>query len=226
MSSPRFRPRSALPARAISAFGRLALVLSLLLSVSHIVSPAEAELPATPRISTEPGQWEIADDQGWDVADGAYRIRPLAEYDVSARVLSARSYDGDRESDVAPIDLALGWGPMADRDMLKQLTVSQDDRWYYVRWRNAPIDAAEVIAHSANTHTLPANEEVARQLASVQQGDVVHLRGKLVTVEADDGWLWTSSMTRFDTGDGSCEVLWVESIEVETDDPIVYANHN
>ena len=91
-----------------------------------------------------------------------------------------------------------------------------------MRWRNAPVRAEEVIANSANTHLLPANAQVAAQLQSVQPGDIVRLQGYLVEVTADDGWTWTSSTARTDTGDGSCEVLWVESVEVYSDAPITY----
>jgi hypothetical protein len=31
-----------------------------------------------------------------------------------------------------------------------------------------------------------------------------------VRVEAADGWSWTSSLTRDDTGPGACEVMWVD----------------
>ena len=170
-----------------------------------------------------PSQTAIEETLVWRDEAG-YTIEALAEYEVSARVLSARSYSDDREADVSPVDLALGWGQMADREMLSQLQVTQRDRWYFVRWRGAPIRAADVIANSANTHLLPADEEVAEQLERVGEGDIVHLRGYLVSVEAEDGWHWESSLSRFDTGDGSCEVLWVESVEVERDEPIIYAS--
>jgi hypothetical protein len=58
----------------------------------------------------------------------------------------------------------------------------------------------------------------------VQAGDVVRLRGYLVRVTAEDGWSWLSSTSRSDTGDGSCEVMWIEGVEVYSDAPISYAS--
>ena len=201
---------------------RLLALLALSLIVFTTLSRSNAELPLQPEISIVPSQTAALGAGSW--RQGEYRVEPLAAYDVTARVLSTRTYDQNREADVSPIDFALGWGPMADRGLLENLSVSQRDRWYFVRWRNAPVQAEQVIANSANTHLLPANPEVAAQLEAVQPGDIVRLEGYLVQVSASDGWTWTSSTKRTDTGDGSCEVLWVESVEVYTDAPITYAS--
>jgi hypothetical protein len=32
----------------------------------------------------------------------------------------------------------------------------------------------------------------------------------LVEADGRDGWKWRSSLTRDDTGDGACELMWVE----------------
>ena len=218
--APFLATTASLGSPATPAFRLLALLATCLV-VLTVMSRANAELPLQPEISIVPSQSAALGRSAWQ--QGEYQVEPLAQYDVTARVLSTRSYSQKRESDVSPIDFALGWGPMADRGLLENLNVSQRDRWYFVRWRNAPVKAEEVIANSANTHLLPANPEVAAQLKAVQPGDIVRLQGYLVEVSAEDGWTWTSSTTRTDTGDGSCEVLWVESVEVFSDAPITYA---
>ena len=48
-----------------------------------------------------------------------YLIMPLAEFDVKAKVLSAKRYS----SNLAPVDLALGWGPMSDDRVISAITV-------------------------------------------------------------------------------------------------------
>ena len=37
----------------------------------------------------------------------------------------------------------------------------------------------------------------------------------LVDVDHGSGWHWRSSMSRNDTGDGACELVYVESMSVE-----------
>lgn len=76
-----------------------------------------------------------------------------------------------------------------------------------------PIPRREIETHSANMHMIPANDSVARSLARVGKDDRIRLSGKLVRIEADDGWRWVSSLSREDTGAGACELVWVESLE-------------
>jgi hypothetical protein len=161
--------------------------------------------------ANEPIQSETQ-EKAWQHGD--YLITPLAEYEVTARVLGKKDYAWDKSSDLSPVDLALGWGVMSDSGVLENLRVSQSGRWFYVSWQNANVDVNQVMNHSANTHILPANKDIARQIKSVRRDDIVRLQGYLVQVTKSDGFLWRSSLTRGDTGDGSCEVLWVTSVEV------------
>ncbi len=143
-----------------------------------------------------------------------YRITPLASYEVTAKVLSKKEYTNDKSSSLSPVDLALGWGVMSDATILADLRISQSGRWFYVYWKDAYVDANEVMSNSANTHMLPADEGIAKQLKNVRRDDVVRLQGYLVEVTNADGFLWRSSLRRDDTGDGSCEILWVTGVSV------------
>jgi hypothetical protein len=72
-----------------------------------------------------------------------------------------------------------------------------------------------VITHSANTHVIPIDSTVKRQLERLRVGEVVRLTGTLVDGTRDDGaWIHTS-LSRSDTGAGACEVLLVESVETK-----------
>ena len=51
-------------------------------------------------------------------------------------------------------------------------------------------------------------------LDHVVEGSIVQLRGYLVAVQAADGWRWRSSLSRDDTGGGSCELVFVEYASV------------
>lgn len=45
-------------------------------------------------------------------------------------------------------------------------------------------------------------------------GHIVRFHGYLIEARRDDGWHWRSSLTRNDTGNGACELIWVEDLEV------------
>ncbi|MCP3669717.1 MAG: hypothetical protein GY814_04670 [Gammaproteobacteria bacterium] len=145
---------------------------------------------------------------------GDYTITPMARFWIKAKVLSREEYTFDREADLSPVDLALGWGNMSDESVIEQIDISQSGRWYRWQTRNPPIPVREIETHSANMHLIPANDTVESKIEKVRTGDIIELTGKLVAIKASDGWRWKSSMTRKDTGASACEVIWVEQFEV------------
>jgi len=146
-------------------------------------------------------------------AHDLYKITPLARYRVTAVALERERYRFDRGAELAPVDLALGWGPMSVASVINDLSISQSGRWYEYRWQGQPpLDPGAISSHSANTHCLPATPEVRENLLAISRHDLVTLEGYLVEVTGADGYRWRSSLSRNDTGGGSCEVLWVTNV--------------
>jgi len=144
---------------------------------------------------------------------GDYLITPLATYSINAVVLSRDHYRFDRGAEIAPLDLALGWGPMSIAENINQLAISQSGRFYEYSWSTEPpMDPGAIITHSANTHCLPADAEIRRRLLAIRRHEVVTLEGYLVDVTFPDGGHWRSSLTREDTRGGACEVMWVTQV--------------
>ena len=144
-----------------------------------------------------------------------YTVNPQAVFKVRALVLSANHFNWGKTAELSPVDLALGWGPMSDGDILKDIDVSQGSRWYYFSYQKAPpIPQNEIIKHSSNMHMIPATDEIEKKIKSVHKGDVVEFKGYLVNLTMESGWHWNSSLSRTDTGDGSCEVVWVNEFEI------------
>jgi len=139
-----------------------------------------------------------------------YLIKPLAEFSIKARVLSVKRYS----SDLSPVDLALGWGSMSDESIINNISITQSNRWYHWYCEEFPIPRREIETNSANIHLIPAIPEITDQIKQVRKGNIVELHGYLVDVKGPDGLRWKSSLTREDTGDHSCELIWVESISL------------
>ncbi len=148
-----------------------------------------------------------------------YQVTRKASFEVRARVLSKEPYYLGRTADLSPIDLALGWGPMSDSAVLDQIGISQSGRWYRTRYElPPPLPEQQIIANSSNMHMIPARKDIERALKKVRVGDIVLISGYLVDVDHDSGWYWRSSMSRTDSGDGACELVYVESLSVENPD--------
>jgi hypothetical protein len=103
---------------------------------------------------------------------------------------------------------------MSDSRVLEAFSIQQRDRWYFWSAARLPIPVGEVTTHSANMHMIPANGTLEKRLLAVKPGQIVALRGVLIRADGEDGWHWVSSLSRADSGDGSCEVVWVESAQV------------
>ena len=161
-----------------------------------------------------PEQDDIA--HGTPFQDGDFTITPLADFSMTARVLSREDYRFDHAAALSPTDLAFGWGRMSDSRVLARLDISQSNRWYYYHWSTAapPIPRDEIVRSSANMHMIPADDDVRAALKRVHPGDIVHLEGELIEAHGKDGSDWRSSMTRDDTGDGACEVVYVKRLVV------------
>ena len=143
-----------------------------------------------------------------------YDITPLADFVMKGRVLSYKKYSNDREADLSPIDLALGWGPMSKTEVVSKISISQRNRWYYWRTDNFPIPRRDIETNSANMHIIPSNDSLAKQLQDVKRGQIVHIKGHLVEC-SQNGWKWRSSLSREDTGGGACEVIFVTELKLK-----------
>ena len=163
-------------------------------------------------IDKAPLQAEVADLQPIPFDD--YSIQPMAEFTLEARVLAREDYWLGRETDLSPTDLVLGWGDMADPQVVKQINIRQSGRWYFWQVDSFPIPRRNIETQSANMHLIPANDEVARTLKQISPGQLITLQGYLVNVNADDGWRWRSSLSREDTGANACELIYVKHLKI------------
>jgi hypothetical protein len=159
----------------------------------------------------EPRQTNVP--SGEKLQMGRWTLTVRATYQVTARVLAREPYHFDALADLIPEDLALGWGPMSDNRVLRTLEISQSNRFYYWRATAATmIGRNDIITHSANTHVIPQNALIARQLARLRPGEIVTLSGELVDGVRNDGRWINTSLVRNDTGAGACEVMLVTDV--------------
>lgn len=190
-------------------------MLKLLAALAAIIlafiwlAPEPDAIPTTSTATIalpEPKQ-NTSSEQPIPYAD-SYQLLPRAQIDFTARLLGKEYYRFDRGADISPMDLGLGWGPMANPSLLNELHIWQSGRW--IRWRTdkqPPIPISQINQHMANVHIIPADEQIKDQLDKLNPGQMIQLSGTLVDVRGNDGFRWNTSLSRTDTGDGACEVL-------------------
>ena len=164
-------------------------------------------------VAREPQQTAIS--AATEFAHGDFRLTPLADFRFDARVLLVSRYRFDTEAALAPYDLGIGWMRMSDSAVINQIELSQTARFLLWRWSGAPpLPEAEITRSAANIHVIPANSVIARQLGALRPGQVIAARGRLVEAVRSDGWRWRSSLVRDDGGNGACELMYLESLQV------------
>ena len=146
-----------------------------------------------------------------------YTFIERATYTITARVLRKEIYRLDGGAGLAPVDLGVGWGPLSDSAMIDQLEFSQMGRFFYWTPRNAafPLPTATLISHLMQMHMIPATKPIEAKLRQLRPGELVTASGYLVDVRGANGFARNTSLSRTDTGDGACELFWVERLETD-----------
>jgi hypothetical protein len=139
-------------------------------------------------------------------------VRLQATFDLAARVLGRRDYRRGDWARLSPMDLALGWGPMSDPEILSRIDIRQRGRFYFWQVDEFPIPRHLIEQSSANMHIVPADPALLGVLEAIEEGDEIRLSGYLIDVDRDDGGYWRTSLRRDDTGDGACELFLVTAV--------------
>lgn len=215
-SKPRNRPDDG-PVVHVSSIMKTRYVLLLILGLSlgvYCYSRRPIRHPPGILIPQEPKQELIANPTAWEFKSCSFV--PLAKFEIAARVLASETYSLGWSAEISSIDLALGWGPLSDQAIVDQLDITQSNRWYYYRW-NRPVNETHLFpvwAYSSNMHMIPANAELNKQLHALRVGHLIEIQGFLVSVRGPRGETWVSSVKRTDSGDGACEIVWVDKLVV------------
>ena len=169
----------------------------------------------------EPEQQTIETPQPRHFAKGGYdwTFTPRATYVLCGVVLSRKNYSSPWNGILSPCDVAIAWGDLVKNDLYQRVTWSQKSRWYWWQYgADFPNDNKFIVRNSANSHIIPASDNLARAAKSLSYGQVVELSGELVSITGKKSgfncW-WNSSLSRTDEGDGSCEVIYLKRLKVD-----------
>lgn len=212
--NPRIAPRPISPGIGTLPFfsrGRALGLLGVFAVIWHFsIGGTVTHLPGI-LIKDEPLQGPVPAGHGfWQSGDT--RIRALASYNIKGRVLHVERYRWDAMADLAPIDLGVGWGVMSDEIYAARCQFSNSGRYLSWSWSGNDFPAETASRCMTNMHLLPANDRVRDRLLSLRPGQLFQAGGYLVEVMRPGMGRWTSSLSRLDTGEGACEIMWVQSL--------------
>lgn len=112
-------------------------------------------------------------------------------------------------------DLCVVWGSNVKSDDYRKVSYHSDDWMCNFRY-NADV---RQFNHDelSNNHLITDNEEVRRIISKVNIGDQILIKGFLVNY-SEERWgnsaMRNTSLSRTDTGNGACEVIFVQEITI------------
>jgi len=195
------------------------ILLLIILIVSATAAGVLNRTPNYPDQIPEPVQRQLSAPETieFEGKNGPVTLELLAEYEITAVVKGRKNYTSDASASVSPVDLALAWGNLNQRAIDDTIDYTQSGRWYYYRLSpNAPVSVYDVQIQSANTHLIPKDEDILKQIKKIDKHDLIRLEGYLVSVTFDPQLPeWSSSLTRTDSGNRACEILYVTEVEIK-----------
>ncbi len=175
--------------------------------------PDPTQIPATGEVTMKVEEYDV-------------NIKYKASYKIKALAVSTKKYSGTSLSDLlAQKDVALAWGTVAENNEKVDFNWSQDGRWY--RWHvddasqmsAVGLSESDVNKQSANNHLIPSTPELKKEIAKIRRGDIVEITGYLINLKGEnpegETFDWNSSLSRTDSGDGACELIYVTGVTRE-----------
>jgi hypothetical protein len=205
------------------AIGFLVCVIcAFYLSVRDVALPDVSLIDRT-ITEAEPLQ-EVSDARAFTttIKGYTYTLTPKATYDISGLVVSQHRGDAlfnlDHKADPGNIkDVCVAWGEAITNGSYRKVKFSSGEFTCSYSWSGV-ITPAFNPEKASNNHLIPANSVIARQIGAIHVGDQIRLTGLLVdykvTKDGQDIFTRRTSLTRNDTGNGACEILYVTDLSV------------
>ena len=154
----------------------------------------------------------------FDYRKRTYSIEPVAEYELWGLVVTHNDIMGmtdiihdDDSVDIK--DICVVWGDNVINNDYRKVSYSSGDFTCYYEYE-LPMDFSH--DQLSNNHLLSDDEEIRERIRNIKIGDQVHLKGMLVnySAAATPDWKRNTSTNRNDTGNGACEVVFVEEFNI------------
>jgi hypothetical protein len=151
-----------------------------------------------------------------------YTITPRATYAISGLVVSQHRGDAlfnmYHKADPGNVeDVCVVWGESIVNGSYRKVTYKSEEFTCYYGWSGIltpPFNPEKM----SNNHLIPANDTVAHQIRGIRTGDQIRMSGLLVDYRVSSGgrdvFTRQTSLTRKDTGNGACEILYVTEMHV------------
>lgn len=173
-----------------------------------------------PSISNVPIQTTLKTPQSFqfDYKAITYTVEPVATYELWGLVVSHNDITGigdiyHDETSVDTKDLCVVWGDNAQGNAYHGVEFSSGSWTCYFQY---PWGSTFNPAHLSNNHLITTDPAIREVIDDIHIGDQIYIKGFLVNYQDTrhpDFWR-KSSLSRDDSGNYACEVVFVEQLDV------------
>ena len=149
-----------------------------------------------------------------------YRVEPLFSYELYGLVVSYRQHDGESSmhrwsnDHLNMADVCVVWSDTAFSPTLRKLKFWNGIFTCNVQTRDSVAWSQFKLNQLSNNHLISADELIRDRVGEIRVGDQIRIKGSLVRYGAAGGGLRGTSTTREDSGDGACETILVDELEI------------
>jgi len=149
-----------------------------------------------------------------------YIIEPLYEYDLYGMVVSFNHHDGNYglhklwNDHLNIADFCIVWRETATSPYLNRLNFWNGQFTCNVSTGDSEAWSNFKMNQLSNNHLLSDDKFIRKTLQKISVGDQIRITGWLSNYRAEGGSVRGTSLTREDKGNGACETIYVERIEI------------
>lgn len=195
-----------------------ALYVFAVFKVSEL--PHSAEIKS--QLDTDPFQrmLSVKDPYTLEYRGSNYLIEPVADYDISGMIVShndIKAFDDIyHTSDSVDIrDLCLAWGENIERDNHLSFNFKNEPWSCHITQKSSDSPGEFRMENLSNNHLLVSSAKLREQIYELHPGDQIRLTGQLINYgHPGEEPFRRTSLVRTDDGNGACEVLFVDNLQV------------
>ena len=185
-----------------------------------------SSMQTLPAIAAEPVQNKIrlvSDAKPFtvNVNDVDYKIKPLYDYDLTGMVVSYKHHDAKQRlhkswnDHLNVADYCVVWGDTASASTLPKVKFWNGQFTCNFKSRNREAWSNFNLSQISNNHLISADNYIRDKISKLRIGDQIRIVGKLAEYEnSNTGGKRGTSITRDDQGDGACETIYVEEVDI------------
>ena len=198
------------------------LLIAVIIAIFYSIKPKSSgfEVPPNP-IMSEPIQTDLSNGDYVRIKKNSVNVtlHKRAKYQISAKVAVKYRYADKYFSKIAPLDLALIWGKVADNQYKRYFKFSQSLRFAFYNYTyDCPLTKEYISVHFSNNHIIPANKNIKNALIFlVKKKKKIYLEGYLVDINGTvkgRNFSANTSLKRDDNWGGACEIFYVTKVIV------------